>query len=56
MFNPQDEQRRTEVLRQIEENNKKRAKEREQSFIKSQNNEDLIQKRMGSDLFKGGMN
>lgn len=53
-MNEKDEQRRKEVLAKIEERRQQELKGKEQSFIKSEGS-DLLQKRMGSDLFKGGM-
>lgn len=55
MINEQDEKRRQEILKKVEENRLQKLKDNEQSFIKSEGS-DLIQKRMGADLFKGGMN
>lgn len=49
-----DDSRRKEAMEKARQQQMKKSIAHEKSFIKS-NDSDMIQKRMGSDLFKGGM-
>ena len=49
-----DDPRRKDAIEKARQQQIKKSTEHEKSFIKSEDS-DIIQKRMGSDLFKGGM-